>query len=89
MGRGRGGGWLLAASQRLRGEAAAVRGARCARAGCLPAWWLRWVGVGGMWIGNWELELQPAIYVWDKWDGPKGYLGQNLYMVRVHLRVKF
>ena len=64
-------------------------GARCARAGCLPSWRLRWVGVGGMGIGNWELELQPAIYVLDKWAGPKGYLGQNLCMVRVHPRVKF
>ena len=43
-------------------------------------------GNGGL---DWELGLQLAIYVLDKWDGPKGYLGQNLCMVRVHPRVKF
>ena len=43
-------------------------------------------GNGGL---DWELGLQPAIYVLDKWAGPKGYLGQNLCMVRVHPWVKF
>ena len=45
-------------------------------------------GNGGL---DWELGLQPAIYVLNKLAGPKGYLGQNLCMVRVrvHPRVKF
>ena len=89
MGRGRGGGQLQAASQRLRGAAAAVRGAPVR-----AAWRLRWVGVGAS--GEWGIGLGARvttsyIYVLDKWAGPKGYLGQNLCMVRVrvHPRVKF
>ena len=84
MGRGRGGGRQASG---CRVQLRPCAGARCTRAGCLPAWRLRWVG--GMGIGNWELELEPAIYVLDKWAGPKSYLGQNLCMVRVHPWVKF
>ena len=42
------------------------------------------------WIGKWKLGLHLGIYLLDKWAGPKGYLGQNLCMVRVrvHPRVK-
>ena len=45
------GGDGAAASSRPAAAGCGCGRARCARAGCLPAWRLRWVGIGGM--GDW------------------------------------